>query len=161
MSATTYPVVTPSGKGRSAWIMGDLGSIVVPAEATGGAFCVLEYTVYPGSGSPPHLHEREDETFYVLEGEATLMSEGKTFVAKAGDTAYLPKGRLHNFFNATDKPLKMLITLSPAGFEKCLFDELGKPVVISTQRVLPTEAEIQRMIEILPKYGLRLAEAKS
>src|SRR3954451_25102351 len=57
------------GEGRSAWVVGDLYTVKAGGEDTGGAFAPIEVLVPSQSGPLPHRHRREDEAFYVMEGE--------------------------------------------------------------------------------------------
>ena len=60
----------PPGEGaRSLWVMGVLVTYKIPSHRTGGAYALFEVATPPGAGPPPHIHHREDEVFYVLEGE--------------------------------------------------------------------------------------------
>ena len=69
-----------------------------------------EAIVPPGSGPPPHIHSREEESFFVLEGEITIQVGDERFVAKAGTFANMPVGSLHSFKNETDKNARMIIS---------------------------------------------------
>ena len=60
--------VIPPGAGRAYWAVGDHLTFKLGPEHTAGAFSVAEVRVAPGGGPPPHLHHREDEMFYLLEG---------------------------------------------------------------------------------------------
>ena len=65
----------PPGEGaRSLRVMGVLVTCKLPSQMTGGAYALFEETTQPGDGPPPHIHHREDESFYVLEGEYEFLS---------------------------------------------------------------------------------------
>lgn len=66
------------GEGRSFWLTTDLHTFKVVGEDTGGAFALSELTARPEFGPPPHMHHREDESYYVLEGEFEFMDDGRT-----------------------------------------------------------------------------------
>jgi mannose-6-phosphate isomerase-like protein (cupin superfamily) len=74
--------VLHAGKGPAYWVVGDLYTILAAGEDTGGAFALIHALVPPQSGPPPHLHHREDEAFYVLEGEVTFQADGRTIAAR-------------------------------------------------------------------------------
>src|SRR3954454_547805 len=95
------------GEGRSVWVVGDLYTIKASGEETGGAFALIEALVPPGGGPPPHLHHREDEAFYVLEGELRFHVAGRDLAVGAGAWITLARGGLHHFQNVGDRPARM------------------------------------------------------
>ena len=109
-----------------------------------------------GGGPPPHVHSREEEAFYILEGEITLQINDQRLVAKAGTFANLPIGSLHSFKNESGKPAKMLISVAPAGLEQMFF-EVGLPLAEGATTALPpTKAEIEKLLAIAPRYGIEI-----
>ena len=66
--------VLVAGEGRSIWVIGDRYTIKCSGNDTSGAYAMMEAIVPPGHGPPPHIHSREDEAFYVLEGNSSSMS---------------------------------------------------------------------------------------
>jgi quercetin dioxygenase-like cupin family protein len=83
----------PPGEGaRSLWVMGVLVTYKIPSQRTGGAYSLFEVATQPGAGPPPHIHHREDESFYMLEGEYEFHVEHRTIRAGAGSLLYMPKG---------------------------------------------------------------------
>ncbi len=101
----------------------------------------------------PHVHSREEESFYILEGEITFLIAESRLVAGAGTFASMPIGTLHAFKYETDRPARMIISIAPAGLEK-MFAEVGQPVPAGTQSApSPTKGEIEKMLAVAPKYG--------
>jgi quercetin dioxygenase-like cupin family protein len=145
------------GEGRALWFVTDLYLTKMAGEDTGGAFTLFEVTAAPQSGPPPHIHYREDETYYILEGEFEFLDNERTFVAGAGSLVYLPKGRLHMHRNAGDTLAKALVLLVPAGVEKFI-EEAGKPATDpSSLPPPPEEAELERVVTIaVEKYGFEV-----
>jgi quercetin dioxygenase-like cupin family protein len=117
--------VLRSGEGRSLWVVGDHYTIKAGGEDTGGAFALIEALVPPGSGPPPHIHQREDEAFYILEGELLFHVDGHDIAAGTGSWITLARGSLHHFKNLGDQPARMLIVVTPAGLER-FFEEVGR-----------------------------------
>ena len=112
--------------------------------------------VPPGGGPPPHVHSREEEGFYVLEGEITFTINGERVVATAGMFANMPVGTPHSFKNESNKPAKMLISVAPAGLEKMFF-EVGVPLAEGATTALPpTKEEIEKLLAIAPRYGIEI-----
>lgn len=106
-------------------VVGDTYTFKGTTENTGGAL-LFEACVPPQSGPLPHIHHREDEAFYVLEGDIEVLEGDRTFVAGAGSFVFLPRGVVHGFKNVGAQPARMLIMATPAGLEK-FFEEVGQP----------------------------------
>jgi quercetin dioxygenase-like cupin family protein len=112
--------------------------------------------VPPGGGPPLHVHSREEEGFYVLEGEITFTVNGERLVAGVGTFANMPVGTPHSFRNESDRPARMLISVAPAGLEKMFF-EVGVPLDEgSTTALPPTHEEIDRLLAAAPRYGVEI-----
>ena len=87
------------GEGNSLWVLGELVTYKTTSEQTGGAYSLFEVMTRPGAGPPPHVHHREDESFYVLEGEFEFSGDEETLRVGAGSLLYVPKGTLHTHKN--------------------------------------------------------------
>ncbi|HQZ64720.1 MAG TPA: cupin domain-containing protein [Planctomycetaceae bacterium] len=125
-------------------------------EDTNGKYAMWEAIVPPGGGPPPHVHSKEEESFYVLEGEITFQIGEKRVVATAGMFANMPVGTPHSFKNESSKPAKMLISVAPAGLEKMFF-EIGVPLPEGSITALPpTKEEIEKLLNVAPRYGLEI-----
>src|SRR2546427_1461400 len=103
------PVICKPADGRTVAVVGDVYRFLATGEDTDGKYALFEAIVPPGGGPPPHVHSREEEGFYVLEGEITFTIDGKTVVATAGIFANMPVGTPHSFKNESSRPAKMLI----------------------------------------------------
>jgi hypothetical protein len=102
------------------------------------------------------VHSREEESFYVLEGEISFQVGDERIVATAGMFANMPVGTPHSFKNATDKTAKMLISVAPAGLENMFF-EIGVPLPEGATTALPpTRDEIDKLLSIAPNYGVEI-----
>src|SRR5882757_6631262 len=122
---TVAPIVAGPGEGEALWFLGILATIKSSAETTAGAVAVIEHLAPRGAGSPLHVHSREDEWFYVIEGELTLWVDGATIVAPAGSFFFGPKGIPHTFMVSSAEARFLLVT-EPAGFEKFM-RAVGEP----------------------------------
>ena len=116
----------PAKTGQAYWVMGDLFTYLVTGIESGGRYFTLEVHVSPGNGPPPHIHHREEEQFYILEGELTFRVGDQTFQASPGDFIHIPRETIHSFKNGTTTA-KLLSTFTPAGIEG-FFAEAGEPV---------------------------------
>ena len=150
------PTIRTPTQGRTVAIVGDVYRFLATGEDTSGKYAMWEAIVPPGGGPPPHIHSREEESFFVLEGEITIVVDGERVVATAGMFANLPVGSQHSFKNESDRPAKMLISVAPAGLEQMFF-EIGVPLPEGATTALPpTKEEIEKLMAIAPRYGLEL-----
>lgn len=141
-------------QGRTIGIVGDIYRFLATGDETDGRYTTFEATVPPGGGPPPHVHSREDETFYVLEGEITFQIGEQRVIAKPGTFVHMPIGQPHAFKNETDQAAKMLISLTPAGLEGYFF-EVGQPLE-SELPPKPTQEEIEKLMAVAPRYGIEV-----
>jgi quercetin dioxygenase-like cupin family protein len=150
------PVVRTPPQGRTVAIIGDVHRFLATGEDTNGKYALLEAIIRPGGGPPPHVHSREEEGFYVLEGEVTFTINGVRAVVKAGSFASAPVGIPHSFKNESNKQAKMLILIAPAGVEH-MFYEFAVPIAEGATTALPpTKAEIDKLLAIAPRYGIEI-----
>ncbi len=117
--------VPPGGGARSLWVMGVLVTLKVPGHKTGGAYALFEVATQSGGGPPPHVHRREDEAFYVLEGELTFRMEDETVSGGPGTFVFAPRGVPHTFTNLSGRRARALVFCAPAGFERYFFEWLA------------------------------------
>ena len=105
------------GRGERMKVRGGWLSFLAVGEQTGGAYGLIETANDPSTGVPLHVHEREDETWFVLEGEYTFEVGGQTFRAGPGDYVFGPRHVPHSYANRTEALARALIMVTPAGFE--------------------------------------------
>ena len=112
---TTPAEIINLGKGEGATFsaVGDVYRLLATGEQTGGAYALCEARVLPGGGPPPHWHRREDESFFILEGEITFTLDGRKVLAKAGSFLQSPRNLPHAFKNESSTPARMLMTPVP------------------------------------------------
>ncbi|WP_193212609.1 cupin domain-containing protein [Luteolibacter marinus] len=96
---------------------GDRATFRLTGRETAGKYTAFLLETPPGSGPPPHVHEREDEWFHVLEGEVEFFANGTWSRVEAGSTVFAPRGSLHCFRNTGSTVLRQLIHTAPSGFE--------------------------------------------
>lgn len=96
---------------------GETISILLNGEQTGGRFALLHGEFNPGNGAPLHLHHREDETFYILEGVLDMQVGQEKETASAGSTVFRPKEIPHDFWNNSHQITRAVALVAPAGFE--------------------------------------------
>lgn len=135
----------PAGTGRTYKSPVDQVTFLLTGEQTGGAFFMAEATVPPGCGNPPHIHGREDETFYVQQGTLTVHVGDKTLNASPGDVVHLPRGIAHCFQNNGNVDAKVLVVVEPAGFEK-FFEEGFYPATDCPDTMPPMSEEFMAKV---------------
>jgi mannose-6-phosphate isomerase-like protein (cupin superfamily) len=114
------------GEGDPIWFLNSRMTVKATADQTDGAFGLLESLIPPGFSPPLHVHHREDECFYVLEGELTMRCGDREFAATAGSFFLLPRDVPHSFVVEGDTPARMLTLLTPGGGES-FFVEASRP----------------------------------
>ena len=146
----------PVETGRAFWGPGDHYTFLVTGEESGGAYFVMEALVPPGGGPPPHIHTREDETFYLLEGQLEFLSGDETIVAGRGDFVSVPRGTVHRFKNTGDDTARVILTFTPAGIEHWFEETLeAAPNVFAVEDVPDNIEEVAaRYAEAAPRHGL-------
>src|SRR5262245_16529165 len=156
MSGTSRTVICPPAEGRTVAVVGDAYRFLATGEDTDGKYALWEAIVPPGGGPPRHVHGREEEGFYVLEGEVTFQIGGERLVATAGTFANLPVGTPHAFKNESGRPARMLISVAPAGLERMFF-EVGAPLPRGASTAPPpTREEIEKLLSVAPRYGVEI-----
>jgi quercetin dioxygenase-like cupin family protein len=148
------PIIRNPKQGSTVSLVGDVYRFLATGEDTNCKYSLIEALVGPGGGPPPHVHSREDEGFYILEGELTFTVNGERLLATAGMFANMPVGTPHSFKNETNKPAKMLVSVTPAGLEK-MFMEIGVPLAEGATTALPpTREDVEKLLAIAPNYGI-------
>ena len=120
--------------------------MLLDGEQTGGKFTAFLNITPSGGGPGPHYHEREDEWFYVIEGQVSFLMNGIWTVLFPGDCAYSPHGAVHAFKNNTDQPIRVFINVTPAGIEG-FFAE-------AAEEWAQPEPDLNRLRALDKKYGL-------
>jgi quercetin dioxygenase-like cupin family protein len=111
----TKTVLLP-GDGERIHVIGDSQTIKLDSQMTNGSFAMIEQNNKEGTEVPLHVHTREDETFYVCEGEVLFRVGEIEILAPTGTPVYLPRGVPHGF--RVNKPTRALLGAYPAGVEK-------------------------------------------
>jgi mannose-6-phosphate isomerase-like protein (cupin superfamily) len=142
------PIQVPNNGGRSVNILGIPLWIRVHGQDTNGTLSVVESHDVPGGGPPPHIHQREDETFQILEGDYEWTVGDKKFMAGKGDTIFAPRGVMHTYRYLGQTPGRLMCVITPSGFEG-FFEEVG---ALTPQQ----QQEIARVMEVAAKYGLEI-----
>jgi mannose-6-phosphate isomerase-like protein (cupin superfamily) len=112
------PILSDTGNGPSFTMLGTTMRLIAAAADTGGRFTVLEQITPTGWGPPRHIHSREDEIFYILEGAYELHVGDERRTVSAGGCAILPRDVPHGFRNVAPAPSRLLCVITPGGLEE-------------------------------------------
>lgn len=139
---------------RSIWYNGWLMTFLATGEDTHGQFALIEAVSRRGNVPPPHIHHREDEIFYVMEGEIVVSVGDSTIKGTPGTMVFLPRDVRHSFTIESEQS-RMLILVTPAGLEGW-FKEFSVPAPAMTLPPAdePAYGAVQRMLEAAPRYAL-------
>lgn len=146
-------VLLHQGEGKSFWVLGDLYTFKVTGKETNGAFTIVDQIIQPQGGPPPHVHHREDEAFYVLEGRFSFLCGDKEKVFEAGSFVYVPKGTVHTFKNIDTQQGRLLVTITPAGLEE-FFYAIGTPALGSTMPPAFDPGIIEKLMQLAKDYQM-------
>ena len=98
------------------WFIDNLVHVHIDGDTSGGSFALLEMCGGRGDMPPLHVHERDDETFYVLDGELSLFVAGQQLILGAGQAALAPRAVAHCYRVESEQARWLLIT-TPAGLD--------------------------------------------
>lgn len=155
VGAAIRPIVFGQGEGEIFWSFGGLVMVKATSETTGGGVGVIEMIAPKGEGSPLHVHHREDEWFYVIEGELTFRVGGRTIHAPAGSFVFGPRDIPHTFLVKSDLS-RFLLVAEPGGFESFM-RELSRPALTLTPPPPLTEPpDMEFILTTAARYGIEI-----
>jgi mannose-6-phosphate isomerase-like protein (cupin superfamily) len=150
---------------------GFLGSIgvrfLIDGAETGGQFAFVEHPMSPRAlAAPLHLHTREDEYSFVLEGRMGALLGDEVVEAGPGDLVFKPRNQWHTFWNAGDEPCRILEIISPPGFEQFFreLSDLGGAIESDPDELVALAAryghyfKLESVPDLLERFGLRVGE---
>ena len=153
---------------------GFLGSIgvrfVIDGSEAGERFSLVEHPMSPHAlAAPLHLHTREDEYSFVLEGRMGALLGDEVVEAGPGDLVFKPRNQWHTFWNAGDEPCRILEIISPAGFEQFFreLSDLGGAMNADPAELArlseryALEMQPESVPELVQRFGLRVGEPLS
>lgn len=139
---TTHFVVSAQASDRP-W------QVLAGGDRTGGQVIFGEALLPPMTAGPSlHVHTREDEAAYVLEGVLTVRVGERRFEAGSGSLVWLPRNEPHTFANLSGEPVRVLGVTTPAGLEG-MFEE--QALYFTTLTGPPDE---DRVADIGRRYGV-------
>lgn len=142
-----------AGEGEARWWFGQLAVIKATAEDTAGGHTLVEITVDPGYETPLHIHHREDEAFWMIDGSASFTVGEETVEAGPGAYLFGPKHVPHKW-RAGSQGARLLYLFAPGGFEE-LIREMSEPA----EELTPPPRDIappDNVGEIAAEFGVEL-----
>jgi quercetin dioxygenase-like cupin family protein len=119
------PFLLRPGEGRAFWSLGGRFVTKVGGPTGEGRIALIETLATRAAEPPVHIHRREDESWYVIEGQLSFHVAGEVLVATSGSFVFAPRGIAHAF-TVDIEPTRLLIVTAPAGFERFM-EEAGVP----------------------------------
>lgn len=158
MSGEEATGTSQSNGGKLYWITGDFWKIVANGKDTEDKYAIMDVTIMPKNGVKSHIHSREDEALFIIDGQFEVRYGDQKINPTNGAHLFLKRGISHSFKNVGNKEGRLLVMFTPAGCEK-MYEELGIPVMDVKAFSRPyTFPNLIKAIQLLRKYGI---EAKS
>jgi mannose-6-phosphate isomerase-like protein (cupin superfamily) len=131
-------------------------TILLDGNATGGAYTFFDELTDPGGGPPLHVHEREDEAYFILDGRFAFQVGEETRTVGPGEFVLAPRGVPHTFRNLEERPARKLALAWPAGLDR-FFLEVGQPVdAEGSPATSPDSYAAARFVEAVAAYGMTI-----
>ena len=146
------------GEGNARWWGGGLVTIKATGKETGGRYTLVEVLEPVGAQATLHVHHREDEAFWILEGELTFQIGEETIKASPGSFLFGPKDVPHRY-TVDSGPARMLFLLSPPGFEELIYatSEAAHELTLPPPpEGPPSEEEMEQMGALARQYGCEI-----
>jgi mannose-6-phosphate isomerase-like protein (cupin superfamily) len=118
--------VRRAGEAPATWALGSLFEQLVSADRTAGSLGVTLVTQPPGIATPTHIHTRESEAWFVLDGTITYRAGAELVQLSAGDFIYLPRNVPHAFRVGGQTPARYVAVTVPGGLMD-MYDLVGEP----------------------------------
>lgn len=147
---SAHPVIVAPAEGRTPAplnVVGETTLVKVGPADTDGQYALFHLVAPPMSGPPLHVHSREDECFYVLDGELVFEVDGVCHTVAAGGTIAVKRGMVHRYQNFTDRDASLLILTTPGHFAG-FFEEIS---ALTPPGGMPT---MEQLLSLDAKYGL-------
>jgi quercetin dioxygenase-like cupin family protein len=141
--------VSLSGEGKKLNILGHTAYLKLQRPTNKGLYYVMEVHTPPGVGIPPHMHDREEEMIYIIEGTFTIMLGDRHYELQAGDHIFFPKHIPHAFQNVGKNIGRTLWTIVPGSNFEDFFEDLNELSKIP-------ELPMDKIISTFGQYGMQV-----
>lgn len=153
-SETPRAVVALAGQGETTWFGSNRMTLKATAATTGGAYGLVESWVPVGASPPLHIHHREEESFWVIEGRVRFVCGGEEIVAEAGSFVSLPRDVPHTFIVEGDQTAHILTLMTPGGGERFFVDG-GRPAE-GPGLPPPGRPDVEKLKQVAPLFGAEI-----
>ena len=143
-----------AGEGEEVWFLQNRMTIKATAKSTGGAYGLVESWIPAGASPPLHIHRREDEAFWVMEGTVTFRAGDDTITARPGSFVFLPRDVPHTFVVEGAEPAHILTLLTPGGGEQ-FFVEGGR-TPDGPGLPPPGPPDIEKLTQAASQFGMEI-----
>jgi mannose-6-phosphate isomerase-like protein (cupin superfamily) len=137
------------------WFLDTLVRVHARGEETDGRYGLAECIAPPGHQPPPHVHHRDDEAFYVIDGELTVYIADTAVTLAPGEFLNAPRGVPHTFCVTSEDPARWLVWSSPAGFESFV-REYGEPAAVEELPVLDGPPDVERLVRVAASHAIEI-----
>jgi len=141
-------IIPPSG-GEALNVFG--GAMIQKSDGGDFPLFLAEHPIPPGYVVPPHVHERDDEAFYLLEGELTLLKPSGEVRVGPGTCVLLPRGSVHGFRNDTGSVVRFLVLCNPGIQAAEMFRQFDRAGHAASAGLSPAE-----IVGIAAQYGVHM-----
>ena len=148
-----HPYILQANEGEAIWYTAARVTLKATNESTGGALSLVEVLAPPDFAAPWHVHRRDDEMFYILDGSFLFKCGDKLFEGGPGAFVFLPRDIPHSFKNVGETLARFLVLGTPAGLDQ-YFVDAGTPALEEGLR--PQPVDFQQMAAISAQYGMEI-----
>jgi mannose-6-phosphate isomerase-like protein (cupin superfamily) len=149
-NSSLHPYCLQANEGQTVWILNSRLTLKATGESTGGTLSLIEALIAPGSTVPWHVHHREDEMFYILDGSFLIKCGDELFQASSGSFVFLPRDIPHSLKNIGPTVARVLTFCTPAGLDQYFVDG-GTPALSDGLPPQPIDA---KLLDVLAgQYG--------
>jgi mannose-6-phosphate isomerase-like protein (cupin superfamily) len=152
--ASRQPYLLTRDEGESVWSLGGRFTVKLPASAAQGRYALVEAVAFRSTEPPLHVHHREDEAWYVLDGKMTFYVGAQVLQAAVGSFVFAPQGIPHTF-TVDVEPTRVLLLASPGGFEQFALD-LGAPATSDAPPPDLTIPHPEVLGPVAERYGIEV-----
>lgn len=145
------PYLLQANEGTAIWYTTTRMTLKATSESTGGALSLIEVLAAPDTAPPWHVHHRDDEMFYLLDGSLLFKCGEDVFEAGSGSFIFLPRGIPHSFKVVSETVARYLVLGTPAGLDR-FFVGAGVPALEEGLR--PQPFDVQQLAGMAAQHGV-------
>lgn len=154
MTTDLQPKILPPQAGKTYLLVGDVVTFKAVGAETGGAYTLFEGRSQPGSGVPTHIHQYEEEAFFVMEGTYAFGIGERLVELGPGGFVFGPRGLPHSYRNVGSTPGRLLTLVTPGGLFEQFTAEIGQPLDGPDHPLPPGSPDLDRLVAVAAKYGI-------